>query len=44
MIRNRILIKARPEDKYLIEKVSLDDIQNVIPAGMGDVVENARDF
>jgi predicted ribosome quality control (RQC) complex YloA/Tae2 family protein len=43
-IRNRILIKARPEDKYLIEKVSLEDIQNVIPAGMGEVVESARDF
>ncbi len=43
-IRNRILIKARPEDKYLIEKVSLEDIQNVIPSGMGDIIESARDF
>jgi len=44
VIRNRILIKARPEDKYLIEKISMDDIQRVIPAGMGEVVESARDF
>jgi hypothetical protein len=40
-IKNRILIKARPEDKYLIEKLPLDEIQVIIPSGMGDVVEHA---
>ncbi len=40
-IKNRILIKARPEHKYLIEKLPLDEIQVIIPSGMGDVVEHA---
>ncbi len=40
-IKNKILIKARPEHKYLIEKLPLDEIQVTIPSGMGDVVEHA---
>jgi len=40
-IKNKILIKARPEHKYLIEKLPLDEIQVIIPSGMGDVVEYA---
>ena len=38
-IKNKILIKARPEDKFLIEKTPLEEIQNVIPAGMGEVFD-----
>lgn len=38
-IKNKILIKAKPEDKYLIEKVPLEDIQTTIPSGMGDIVQ-----
>jgi predicted ribosome quality control (RQC) complex YloA/Tae2 family protein len=44
-IRNRILIKSRPEDKQLIEDIPLDEFQVVIPSGMGDVVEYVdRDY
>jgi predicted ribosome quality control (RQC) complex YloA/Tae2 family protein len=38
-IKNKILIKAKPEDKFLIERVPLDEFQCVIPAGMGEVIE-----
>lgn len=38
-IRNKILIKSRPEDKFLIEKIPLEDLQNMVPSGMGDVVD-----
>jgi len=38
-IKNKLLIKATPEDKPLLETILLEDIQNVIPAGMGDVVD-----
>ncbi|MFH1364557.1 MAG: ribosome rescue protein RqcH [Candidatus Aenigmatarchaeota archaeon] len=38
-VKNKLLIKASPEDKPLIETVQLEDIQNVVPAGMGDIVE-----
>ena len=38
-IKNKILIKANPEDKFLIEKIPLDEFQKVVPSGMGEVVE-----
>jgi len=38
-VKNKILIKSRPEHKYLIEKIPLEDIQVRIPSGMGDVVQ-----
>ncbi|MCK4496715.1 MAG: NFACT family protein [Candidatus Aenigmarchaeota archaeon] len=44
-IKSKILIKARPEDKSLIEQIPLDEFQVVIPSGMGDVVEYVgRDY
>ena len=43
-IRNRMLIKSKPEDKYLIEKAPLEDIQSAIPSGTGEIIESARDF
>ena len=41
LIKNKILVKARPEDRYLIENVPLDELQVVVPAGMADLVETA---
>lgn len=38
-IKNNILIKASPEDKFLIDRVPLEDIQRLIPSGSGDIVE-----
>ena len=38
-IKNKILIKATPEDKIWIEKVPIDEFQKFIPAGKGEVVE-----
>lgn len=38
-IKNKILIKASPEDKVWIERISLDDFQKFIPAGKGEIVE-----
>lgn len=38
-IKNKILIKATPEDKPYMEGIPLDEIQNLIPAGSGEVVE-----
>jgi predicted ribosome quality control (RQC) complex YloA/Tae2 family protein len=38
-IKNKLLIKSRPEDKVMIENLSLDDFQRVMPAGMGEVTE-----
>jgi predicted ribosome quality control (RQC) complex YloA/Tae2 family protein len=40
-IRNRILVKSRPEDRYLIEKLPLEELQVVVPSGMADIVEHA---
>lgn len=37
-IKNNWLIKAKPEDKNLIEKIPLEDIQKVIPAGKGEII------
>jgi len=38
-IKNKILIKATPEDKVWIEKVPLDEFQKFIPGGKGEIVE-----
>jgi predicted ribosome quality control (RQC) complex YloA/Tae2 family protein len=38
-IRNKILIKANPEDKICIEKIPLDEFQKFIPGGKGEIVE-----
>jgi predicted ribosome quality control (RQC) complex YloA/Tae2 family protein len=44
-IKSKILVKARPEDKQFIETIPIDEIQVVIPSGMGDVVEYVdRDY
>jgi hypothetical protein len=37
-IKRQILAKAMPEDKYLIEKVDINDIVQFIPSGTGDIV------
>ena len=38
-IKNKILIKASPEDKTWIEKIPLDEFQKFIPSGKGETVE-----
>lgn len=38
-IKNKILIKASPEDKVWLEKIPLDDFQKFIPGGKGEIVE-----
>ncbi len=38
-IKNKILIKSTPEDKVWIEKVPLDEFQNFIPGGKGEIIE-----
>ncbi len=38
-IRKKLLIRASPEDKPLIEAVDRDDFVKAIPSGMGDIVE-----
>ncbi|MBL7206158.1 MAG: NFACT family protein [Candidatus Aenigmarchaeota archaeon] len=38
-IKNKILIKARPEDKFLIEKIQIENFEKTIPGGMGEIVE-----
>lgn len=38
-IKNKILIKASPEDKTWIEKLPLDQFQRYVPGGKGEVVE-----
>ncbi|NIP40604.1 MAG: DUF814 domain-containing protein [Candidatus Aenigmarchaeota archaeon] len=38
-MKNKILIKATPEDKIWIEKIPLDDFQKFIPGGKGETVE-----
>lgn len=37
-IKTRILQKVLPEDKSLIERVSAEDIQRMIPSGSGDII------
>jgi predicted ribosome quality control (RQC) complex YloA/Tae2 family protein len=41
LMKNKILVKARPDDRYLIEQVPLEEFQVVVPSGMADVVEHA---
>jgi predicted ribosome quality control (RQC) complex YloA/Tae2 family protein len=38
-IKKALLIKAKPEDKELIEQVLVEDIEKAIPGGLGDIVE-----
>ncbi len=38
-IKNKILIKAKPEDKEWIEKITNDEISRLIPSGQGEVIE-----
>ncbi|MEE9323195.1 MAG: ribosome rescue protein RqcH [Candidatus Aenigmarchaeota archaeon] len=38
-IKNKILIKASPEDKVWIEKIPMDEFQKFIPGGKGEIVE-----
>jgi predicted ribosome quality control (RQC) complex YloA/Tae2 family protein len=40
-IKNKILVKARPDDRFLIEKLPLEDLQVMVPSGMADIVEHA---
>ena len=37
-IKNRLLIKSRPEDKYLIERIDDEELEKMIPSGMGEIV------
>jgi predicted ribosome quality control (RQC) complex YloA/Tae2 family protein len=41
LIKNKILIKAKPEDKFLIERLSLEEFQKTVPSGMGEISEYA---
>ena len=41
LIKNKILVKSRPEDHYLIERLPLEELQVAVPSGMADVVEHA---
>lgn len=38
-IKNKIFLKAFPEDRYFIEKIPIGDIQIHIPSGKGEIVE-----
>jgi hypothetical protein len=38
-IENRLLMRASPEDKPLLEGLPLEELQKVIPSGVGDIVE-----
>ncbi len=38
-IKDKILIRSSPEDRFLIEKIPLDEFQVVIPSGTGDIAE-----
>lgn len=38
-IKNKILIKSRPEHKPLIESIELTEFEKAIPGGTGDIVE-----
>jgi len=38
-MKNKILIKATPEDKVWIDNIPLDEFQNFIPGGKGEIVE-----
>ncbi len=38
-IKNKILLKSKPEDRYFIEKIQLADIQSCIPSGKGEIVQ-----
>jgi len=41
LIKNKIMIKARPEDRSLIDRIPMEEFEKVIPSGTGEVVEYA---
>ena len=43
-IKRNLLMKAKPEDKYMIEHIPLEDFQGQIPSGMSDMIEGVGDF
>ena len=38
-IKTKLLLKCRPEDRYFIERLTVQDIQLHIPSGKGEIVE-----
>lgn len=38
-VKNKILLKSVPEDRYFIDKIPIGDIQIHIPSGKGEIVE-----
>ncbi len=38
-IKNSVLVKARPDDKFYIEQIPLEEFEKSIPAGTADIVE-----
>ncbi len=38
-IKNKIILKCRPEDRYFIDRIQVSDIQVHIPSGRGEIVE-----
>jgi predicted ribosome quality control (RQC) complex YloA/Tae2 family protein len=40
-VKNKILVKSSPENKFIIENTPLDEFQALIPAGTGEVAEYA---
>lgn len=40
-IKNKILIKVKPEDRFYVERIPLEDFQHFVPSGMGEIVEYA---
>jgi len=38
-IKNKLLQRASPEDKPLLERVELEELQRKVPSGMGEIVE-----
>ena len=38
-IKNKLILKAKPEDRFLIDQIPLEEFQKLIPAGKGDIVE-----
>jgi len=43
-IKRNLLMKATPDDKFMMEQVPLEDFQGQIPSGQSDMIEGAGDF
>lgn len=41
-IKNKIILKSKPEDRFLIDKIPLEEIQKLIPSGKGDIIEGVE--